>query len=261
MKTSLFTCPSNAGRSRTAVRFVLLASAALALSGCANFLDKLSEVGQPPRESAIKDPTRQPGYTPVSMPMPSPMPPQAGTNSLWRPGAKAFFKDQRASDVGDLITVTVNINESGQLSNKTQTSTANSEAANANTALFGLQNSLKKLGADPANLWSFGSTSGINGTGTSARSEQVVINLAATVTQKLPNGNLVIMGRQELRVNGDLRELSVQGIIRAEDISTLNTINLDQIAEARVVYGGRGTLADIQQARYGQQLFDLISPF
>ena len=247
---------------KTSLRFVLLTSATLSLSACGSFMDRLSEVGQPPKTTAIKDPTSQPGYTPVSMPMPAPVQPQAGTNSLWRPGARAFFKDQRASDVGDLVTVTVNINESGALSNKTQTSTANSEAANANTTFFGLQNSLKKItGADPTNLWSFGSTSGINGTGTSARSEQVTINLAATVTQKLPNGNLVIMGRQELRVNGDMRELSVQGIIRGEDISTLNTISSDKIAEARIVYGGRGTLADIQQARYGQQLFDLISPF
>ena len=246
---------------KTLTRFALLASVTMSLSACGNFMDKLSEVGQPPKMSSIKDPTTAPGYTPVSMPMPAPIQPQAGTNSLWRPGAKAFFKDQRASDVGDLVTVTVNINESGSLSNKTQTSTANSEAANANTTLFGLQTSLKKLGADPSNLWSFGSTSGINGTGTSARSEQVVINLAATVTQKLPNGNLVIMGRQELRVNGDLRELSVQGIIRAEDISTLNTVSSDKIAEARITYGGRGTISDIQQARYGQQVFDIISPF
>jgi flagellar L-ring protein FlgH len=246
---------------KTLTRFALLASATMSLSACGNFMDKLSEVGQPPKMSSIKDPTTAPGYTPVSMPMPAPVQPSAGTNSLWRPGARAFFKDQRATDVGDLVTVTVNINESGALSNKTQTSTANSEAANANTALFGLQNSLHKLGADPSNLWSFGSTSGVNGTGTSARSEQVVINLAATVTQKLPNGNLVISGRQELRVNGDLRELSVQGIIRAEDISTLNTVSSDKIAEARITYGGRGTLANIQQARYGQQLFDLISPW
>jgi len=247
---------------RSLTRFALLASAAASLCGCGNFLDRLDEVGQPPKMSSIQDPTKSHGYTPVSMPMPTPVQPQAGANSLWRPGARAFFKDQRASDVGDLITVTVNINESGALANKTQTSTANSEGSNANTVFFGLENSIKKItGGNPADLWSFGSTSGINGTGTSARSEQVTINLAATVTQKLPNGNLVISGRQELRVNGDLRELSVQGIIRGEDISTLNTISSDKIAEARIVYGGRGTITDIQQARYGQQVFDLIAPF
>jgi flagellar L-ring protein precursor FlgH len=248
--------------SRPLTRFALLASAALTLGGCSSFLDKLNDVGTTPKTSKIEDPTKAPGYTPVSMPMPAPVQPHAGTNSLWRPGARAFFKDQRATDVGDLITVTVDINDSGSLANKTQTSTANSEASNADTTLFGLENSLKKItGGNPTNLWSFGSTSGINGTGTSARSETVIINLAATVTQKLPNGNLVISGKQELTVNGDLRVLSVQGIIRAEDISTLNTINSDQIAEARITYGGRGTITDIQQARYGQQIFDLISPF
>jgi len=241
-------------------RIALLASVAMTLGGC-NFLDKLSEVGEQPKVSRIQDPTQAPGYTPVSMPMPAPMQPQAGKNSLWRPGARAFFKDQRASEVGDLISVQVNIADSGALSNKTQTSTANSEASNANTVLFGLQNSLKKLGADPANLFSFGSTSGINGTGNSARSETVIINMAATVIQKLPNGNLVIAGKQELTVNGDIRILAIEGIIRAEDISTLNTINSSQIAEARITYGGRGTITDIQQARYGQQIFDLISPF
>jgi len=244
---------------KKSLQILALAASTLSLSGC-NFLDRLSEVGEQPKVSRIEDPTTKPGYRPVSMPMPAPVQPQAGTNSLWRPGARAFFKDQRASDVGDLITVSVNINESGQLTNKTATSTANTEAATAAT-FFGLESGLKKLGASTTSPWNFGSTSGMSGNGTMTRQEQVVINLAATVIQKLPNGNLVIAGKQELRVNGDMRELSVQGIIRAEDISTLNTITSDKIAEARITYGGRGTLADVQQARYGQQLFDLISPF
>ena len=241
-------------------RAAALATVALTLGGC-DFLQRMSEVGEPPKISRIEDPTQVAGYKPVDMPMPTPVQPPAGANSLWRPGARAFFKDQRAADVGDIVTVSVNINESGQLTNKTATSTANSEAANPNFTFFGLESSLPKLGMSPANLFSFGSNSGVNGSGTMQRQEQVVINLAATVTQKLPNGNLVISGKQELRVNGDMRELSVQGIIRMEDISTLNTITSDKIAEARITYGGRGTLADIQQARYGQQIFDLIAPF
>lgn len=245
---------------RPLTRILALASVALCLSGC-DFLTKMSDVGSQPKTSRIEDPTQSAGYRQVSMPMPAANAPPAGTNSLWRPGARAFFKDQRATDVGDLVTVSVNINESGQLTNKTQTSTANSEAANPNFTLFGLESVLKKLGASKADLFSFGSSSGMSGNGTMTRQEQVVINLAASIIQKLPNGNLVISGKQELRVNGDMRELTVQGIIRAEDISTLNTITSDKIAEARITYGGRGTLADIQQARYGQQVFDLISPF
>jgi len=242
-------------------RAVVLIGLTATVSSC-NFLEKLSEVGEPPRVSRIQDPTQAANYHPVSMPMPTPSTPPSSANSLWRQGARSFFKDQRATEIGDILTVAVNINESGNLSNKTTTATSNSEAMGVPT-MFGLEKSVGKVfsGASASSLASTGSTSGMSGNGTMARQEQVVINLAATVVQKLPNGNLVISGKQELRVNGDMRELSVQGIIRSEDISSLNTISSDKIAEARITYGGRGTLADIQQPRYGQQIFDLIAPF
>jgi flagellar L-ring protein precursor FlgH len=239
----------------------LLLSATASVSSC-NFLDRMSEVGEPPAVSRIQDPTQSPNYHPVSMPMPTPTAPLAAINSLWRPGSRAFFKDQRATDIGDILTVSVDINESGALSNKTTTATTGSEGMGVPNFL-GLENSIGKVfaGASASSLVSLSSSGGMTGTGTMARSEQVTINLAATITQKLPNGNLVISGKQELRVNGDMRELSVQGIIRVEDISSLNTISSDKIAEARITYGGRGTLADIQQARYGQQIFDAVAPF
>lgn len=234
----------------------------LSVSGC-TFLERLSEVGEPPKISGIQDPTKAQNYTPVSLPMPTPTAPQPGANSLWRPGARAFFKDQRATEIGDILTVQVNINESGQLKNQTSTATANSEAANPNFTMFGLEQSVGKVmaGSSASNLFNFGSTSGLSGTGSMQRQEQVTVNLAAVITQKLPNGNLVISGRQELRVNAELRELSVKGIIRPEDIASNNTISSNQIAEARISYGGRGTLSDVQTARYGQQLFDLVAPF
>jgi flagellar L-ring protein precursor FlgH len=244
----------------TLMRTVALIALTAALGGC-DFLQNLSEVGEQPKTSRIEDPTQSPDYKPVSMPMPDPKVPPQGVNSLWRPGARAFFKDQRANEVGDIVSVAVAINEQGQLSNHTQTSTASSEAANPNFTFFGLESAAKKIGASSTNLFSFGSNSGINGNGTMQRQELVTINLSAIVIQKLPNGNLVISGKQELTVNGELRNLSVQGIIRAEDISTLNTITQDKIAEARIVYGGRGTLSEIQQPRFGQQVFDKIMPF
>ena len=243
------------------LRVAVLGLAAVSLAAC-NTLERLSEVGDAPKTSRIQDPTQAPGYQPVSMPMPAPIAPAPGANSLWRPGARAFFKDQRATQLGDILTVSVNITESANLKNQTQTSTSSSEGASPFT-LLGTESSIGKVfaGASATNLFSFGSTSGINGNGTLARQEQVVVNLAATVTQRLPNGNLVISGKQELSVNAEMRQLSVEGIIRPEDITSNNTISSDKIAEARITYGGRGTLSDIQTARYGQQIFDLIAPF
>ncbi|HEY1722781.1 MAG TPA: flagellar basal body L-ring protein FlgH [Magnetospirillaceae bacterium] len=248
--------------SRMALRVAALAAIA-ALTSC-NTLEKLSEVGEPPKTSAVQDPTKAPGYQPVSMPMPAPTTPSAGVNSLWRPGARDFLKDQRASEVGDIITVQVSQTDAATLNNNTKAVSANSDDAASGFVFLGLENSLHKIlpsSVSPTNLFSFGSTSTVNGTGTLQRNETVTMNVAAMVTQKLPNGNLVISGSQEMRVNSELRQVSIQGIIRPQDIASGNTINSDQIAEARIVYGGRGTLSDVQSARWGQQLWDDISPF
>lgn len=246
---------------RPLLRIAALAAAA-AVAGC-NTLDRLTEIGEPPKELAVQDPTKAPGYQPVSMPMPAASAPQPGANSLWRPGARDFLKDQRASEVGDIITVQVSQTDAATFNNNTKAVSANSDNANPFTFL-GFEGSLGKVlpaAVNPSNLFSFGSTSTVNGTGSMARNETVTLNIAALVTQKLPNGNLVIEGTQEMRVNAELRQISVKGIIRPQDIASGNTIASDQIAEARIVYGGRGTLTDDQSARWGQQLWDTISPF
>ncbi|OIQ93728.1 flagellar L-ring protein precursor [mine drainage metagenome] len=245
-----------------AMRSALLASAALTLTAC-NTLERLSEVGEPPKVSGISDPTQAPGYKPISMPMPAPVVPTAGANSLWRPGARGFFKDARATEVGDILTVSISINDSSNMINQTQLTTAASDVANPSFSLLGLENSVGKVfaGAATAGLWNVGDTGGLTGNATSIRSEAVTVNLAATIVQKLPNGNLVISGKQELRVNSELREVSIEGIIRPQDISSSNVISSSNIAEARIIYGGRGTLSDIQQPRYGEQLLNILAPF
>jgi flagellar L-ring protein precursor FlgH len=253
-----FTAP---GLTTLGLRGLLLLSVA-AVAGCAQF-EKLANVGKPPQVTPISDPTRAPAYTPVSLPMPEPREPQPGANSLWRPGARDFLKDQRASDIGDIVTVQVKMTDSATLNNETNTTGTKSESANP-FSLFGLENKLTKVlpsGANPASLYSFGSNSAMDGKGTLSRGETVTINMAAVVTQRLPNGNLVIAGTQELRVNAELRQLSVKGIIRPSDIASGNTISSDQIAEARIIYGGQGTMSDIQQPKWGQQIFDILNPF
>lgn len=184
-------------------------------------------------------------------------------NSLWQVGSKNFFKDQRASKVGDILTINITIDDKASIDNRTTRTRSNTDTANT-TNFLGLETKLGKIlpnAVDPSSLIDMGSTTSNVGTGKVDRSESVNLTLAAVVTQVLPNGNMVIQGRQEVRVNFEVRELTVMGVIRPEDISSINTIQHTQIAEARISYGGRGQLTDVQQARYGSQLFDILFPF
>lgn len=241
--------------------FLAVLTASTAMSGC-SYGDRLAEIGQQPALSAIENPTSQPGYKPVRMPMPAPAYATHMPNSLWRSGSRAFFKDQRASRVGDILTVNVSITDQAKLDNKTSRSRKSSEAMNV-TSLLGLESSLFNLPGDVA-----GSAKvGLGGDGSSAgegkvdRSETLSTTVAAVVTQVLPNGNMVIEGRQEVRVNFEVRELIVAGIVRPEDITASNVISSSKIAEARIAYGGHGQISDVQQPRYGQQLVDILLPF
>ena len=231
------------------------------LSGC-TAATRLSEVGDPPKMTASGNPTQQSGYRPVSLPMPTPQVVQPAANSMWRPGARAFFKDQRAAEVGDIVTVLVQISDQANMSNTTDTSRSASEGAGL-PSLFGLETGIATaLGlADTSNLLSAESTTANSGSGALKRAETLQIQMAAVVTQILPNGLLAIAGRQEVRVNSELRELTVSGIVRPEDITSGNTITSEKIAEARISYGGRGTLTDVQTPRYGQQVLDILMPW
>lgn len=246
----------------TALKAAVLVAAMTSLSAC-NTLQRLSEVGDGPQVSPIQNPTQKGNYQPVSMPMPQPVAPPANANSLWRPGSRAFFKDQRAKDVGDILTVAVSINDSASFeTNLTRQRDASENAGIDN--LLGYEGSIKKILPDavnPAALVGVTGTTNNSNAGKTGRTESMTVNMAAVITQVLPNGNLVISGKQEIRVNYELRELSVQGIVRPEDISSSNSVTYEKIAEARIHYGGRGVASDVTQPRYGQQLLDVILPF
>jgi flagellar L-ring protein FlgH len=183
--------------------------------------------------------------------------------SLFRSSARAFFADQRANRTGDILTVRIRVDDKAQVDNRTSRSRSNSESAGL-PALLGLESQLSKVlpnAVNPGNLISGDSQSSSSGNGQIQRRDTVNLTVAAIVTSVLPNGNLVIRGRQEVRVNFEVRELIIAGIVRPEDISRTNTIDHTQIAEARISYGGRGQLTDVQQARYGQQIYDALFPF
>jgi flagellar L-ring protein precursor FlgH len=244
------------------LRLVSVVSAAIGaalLNGC-TALDRLATLGEQPPLTAIENPTTQPGYKPVHMPMPTPQPASYSPNSLWRNGSRAFFKDQRAHQVGDILTVTVNLNDKANIANETQRSRENKEDSGIDN-FFGKSKVPIMNSAVPTRIFTADSSASSDGKGSVNRSEALQTNVAAVVTQVLPNGNLVVEGKQEVRVNFEVRELVVAGIVRPEDIQSDNTIDSSKIAQARIAYGGRGQITDVQQPRYGQQVLDVLLPF
>ena len=229
------------------------------LSGCAA-LERIKEIGSPPPLSAVDNPTTRPGYKPVQMPMPAAQPASYNPNSLWRNGSRAFFKDQRAHQVGDILTVTVNITDKANIANETQRSRDTKEDSGIDN-FFGKPKVPIMNTPTPTRIFTSDSTTSLDGKGSVNRNETLTTNVAGVVMQVLPNGNLVIEGKQEIRVNFEVRELIVAGIVRPEDIQSDNTIDSTKIAEARISYGGRGQLTDVQQSRYGQQVLDVLLPF
>lgn len=247
---------------RHPVRLGALALAASLLAGC-GAADRLANIGAQPALSPIENPTAQPGYKRVSMPMPEVAPVSYAPNSLWRGGAKGFFKDPRAKQVGDLLTVKVQITDKAEIENSSARSRTSSDTSGVNN-LLGFETKLGKVfpsGFDASKLADTSSTSSYEGSGTVDRKETLTTNVAAVVTQVLPNGSLVIEGKQEIRVNFEIRELIVAGVVRTEDIDSDNTIPSEKIAQARIAYGGRGQITDVQQPRYGQQVMDVLLPF
>lgn len=237
-----------------------LALIGLQLGGCAA-LERIANIGEQPRLSAIENPVAAPGYKPVQMPMPMPQPASYNPNSLWRNGSRAFFKDQRAHQVGDILTVKVKVMDKATVENETSRSRGAGEDVNIE-AFFG-KNKLPVFSSVkiPGKMIALDSAALSEGKGTIDRKDEVFTNIAGVVTQVLPNGNLVIEGRTEMRINFEVRELVVAGIVRPEDIESDNTVESTKIAQARIAYGGRGQITDVQQPRYGQQVLDIILPF
>lgn len=239
----------------------------LGLAGCGTApFDREPELSQ-----VGLNPAAMPEATAVQVPMPDPEPPRqlerAEGASLWERGSTGFFGDQRASQVGDILTIEIEIDDQAQLSNA-GTRTRDGSAGIDFPTLFGYETQIDRVlpGVGPedlpsGNIVEIGSSTTAGGLGTINRNEQIDLRVAALVVKELPNGNLVVAGRQEVKVNAELRELRVAGIIRPQDIEKDNTIPYDKIAEARISYGGRGQLSRTQQRGYGEDAMDVILPY
>jgi flagellar L-ring protein precursor FlgH len=244
------------------VQIITALSMALSLSAC-GIQDRLAYVGKPPPLSEIQNPSKQQGYKPVSLPMPPQEVQNMNANALWQTGSRAFFKDQRANKIGDILTVLITISDQASLKNNTQRARSGDETTGVSN-LLGLESKIHSFlpqAADAGKLVGLKSDSNSTGDGKIERKEAINLKLAAVITQLLPNGNLVLYGTQEVRVNHELRQLSMSGVIRPEDILNNNSISYEKIAEARVSYGGKGEMSDIQVPRYGQQIIDAVMPF
>ncbi len=187
-----------------------------------------------------------------------------GAHGLPQPPSATYppslYIEPRITHVGDIVTVIIAINDKATLGN----STGRSQTTKDGLAIdYGFNNgSAASSSKQPAKiLGDLSSSSATQGQGNIDRSEQIQVSVAAVVTRVLPNGNLVISGSQEVRVNYELRQLTVAGIVRPSDVSLNNTISYDHIAEARVSYGGRGRESDFQQPSWGQQIYDAVRPF
>lgn len=235
----------------------------LVLTSCAGVMDRLNNIGEEPTMTRVQNPVHREDYRPVSMPMPAMHAPAREVNSLWTDGRKGFFKDQRASRVGDILTIMVDIEDTATLENsatKTRAATENMDMP----GMFGLESQLTRVlptGTLPNNLVTTNSAMNNSGEGTIEREEEIELKIAAVITQILPNGNMVISGTQQVRVNNERRDLTVAGVIRPQDIDASNSITYEKIAEARITYGGEGMLTDVAKPRYGNEVMDILLPF
>jgi flagellar L-ring protein precursor FlgH len=241
---------------------IAILALSVSLQACAAG-SRLAEIGRTPAMTPIENPAVLAGIGPSQIPMPVAPPPEVRrtANSLWNASSTTFFGDPRASRIGDILTVSIDISDSAQVQNTTSRSRTSAEDSDL-TSFFGADlTGIFNDSIDPSSLTSLGSSSSTQGAGSVNRNESISLTVAAIITQVLPNGNLVLAGRQEVRVNNEVRELLITGIARPEDITSGNTINHSQIAEARISYGGRGHLSEVQRPRYGQELYDLLMPF
>ena len=220
-------------------------------------------IGKAPSFSNPSESAERSAMTTRALPLAVDTRPTREQASLWTGKRGSLLGDRRAMQRGDIMTVVIEIDERAEISNSTSRSRGGSETLGV-PQLVGLPQRLDEElpeGASSSELVSIDSSSSSNGDGSVRRNEKLTLRVAATIVDVLPNGVLSINGAQEVRVNFELRELLVSGFVRPEDISRQNEITYDKIAAARISYGGRGQITDVQQPRIGQQVLDAILPF
>ncbi|MEX0346161.1 MAG: flagellar basal body L-ring protein FlgH [Rhizobiaceae bacterium] len=224
----------------------------LLLHGCST---PVTEIGRPPSFSDIDSSAGSEGLGPDFFPKPPPKP--VHRYSLWDDKRSNLFTDRRALADGDILTVLIEIQDKARLRNQSDRSRDASKSIGLSA-----EYDISGIGANAGSAFASGdSSTDFEGSGSTIRSETISLSVAAMVTAVLPNGNLIIRGSQEVRVNSELRILNIAGIVRPTDIGPDNTVSYERIAEARISYGGRGRISEVQEPPYGQQILDKFLPF
>lgn len=244
---------------RVEMTIQILMVVVLALAGCG----KLNQVGRAPEFTGLEGTDQH--YAMYSAPLPEDVPGATASDgsSLWTAGTDSLFSDRRAAGRGDILTVVIEIDDSASISNSTGRSRTGQQKSGL-PDLLGIPQRIDESlpdGASMVEAYETKSSSTFKGQGSVSRTEKLTLRIAATVVEELPNGVLKVEGQQEVRVNFEMRELIVSGYVRPADISRQNEITYDKIAGARIAYGGRGQITDVQQPTYGQQVADIVMPF
>ena len=182
--------------------------------------------------------------------------------SLWTTDRGSLFVDNRASRVGDIVTVI--ILEQASASKEATTTTGRNTSASADiTSLFGLESNIADINSaiDPANLISAGYKSDFQGSGTTTREEDLTATITTQVIEVLPNGNMRISGSKSVMVNHEKQLINLSGIIRQQDITPDNEIDSRYILDANIVYSGKGVIDEKQRPGWLIRLYDIVSPF
>ncbi|MFT4782525.1 MAG: flagellar L-ring protein precursor FlgH [Paracoccaceae bacterium] len=241
------------------LRFIAIIVVIGSVAGCS----RLEQVGKRPEFTSISGTYEHHAMSVVPLPETAQNTRRSNQSSLWSRDRKSLLGDRRAGTQGDILTIVIEIDEKAEISNSTQRSRDGSEEMGV-PSFFGIPQRIDErlpVGATMADAVSTNSKSSSSGDGSVSRNEKLTLRVAATVVEVLANGVLRVQGSQEVRVNFEIRELLVSGFVRPADVSRQNEITYDKIASARISYGGRGHITDVQQPRIGQQIADIILPF
>lgn len=241
------------------MRIFLIGACTVMLFAC----QRLEDVGKAPDFTPVESGNEFFAMNSAPMPKDSLKANVASEASLWSGSRGSLLGDRRAASRGDILTVVIEIDDKAEISNSTGRSRSGSDSMGI-PAMIGIPQRLDERlpeGASMADAFETNSKSSYKGNGSVARKEKLTLRVAATILDRLPNGVLRIQGSQEVRVNFEVRELVVTGFVRPEDVSRQNEVTYDKIAGARIAYGGRGQITDVQQPRMGQQVADVLLPF